>query len=71
MTGKVHVEMVMVVTVSVWSEHGRELLAGAAMDSPKERLFVGVSTPAVFDGDFVSVYERERRNVEGIGAAVL
>lgn len=64
-------EVIAVVPVGFGPEHRGKLAAGAAMHGSQKRAFAAVSVPAALDGDAPAIGERERRDIECVGVAVL
>lgn len=68
---QVHVEVVGVMAVGAWAEHGVKLFAGPGECLPQKGPFPrGAPTPAVEHGDHVPVREPEGGNIERVAEGV-
>src|ERR1700726_2612172 len=68
---QVDVDVIIVIGVGAWREHGCELLAGRALDVAQKTLLFGKAMPAVLHRDVPAVGEREGGDVERVAEGVL
>ena len=68
---QIHVDVIVVINVGAWCQHGREFIAGSELHVVQESLLLGRAVPAVLHGDLVAVGEHEAGDVECIAESML
>lgn len=71
MPGKINVEMILMVFVSIRPQHCCETLAGAAMHRPQKGLLRRFAPPASLYRNLPSIRQKESGNVQRIGKPML
>src|ERR1700745_2038503 len=68
---QIDVDMIVMIDVRTWRQHGGELIAGRALHVAQKSLLLRQTVPAILDADLASVSKRERGDVERIAEGML